>query len=551
MGRIGATMKCSKCGAECKDNQAFCLKCGTPIQVVPDFNLIEAELASNVGELMNEINQDNEENKKPEYEDLDFLEDETYDTMDNINKDYTRTVTNIPNVQNRPSSRQNVIEDDVEEENAGGSGKGPDKNDEDSQKEKKMFKIKAIILGSIVVIVVIMAVLFMTVLNNDNDKSSFTKKYNKGYDYFTSKEYDKALTEFLDAKKSAGNKNQKIKVDNSIIATWENLENQEDEMIKILKELIRLDPKKSEHYEKLIKIYDNQGKIDEIQKLIESIDDVSIRTKLSDYAVAQAQFSEKEGSYDKYVSIKLSAGNKEKIYYTLDGSDPTAKSTEYTDEIKLDKEGKITVKAIAINEKGITSKIASNTYQISPSEINAPVITPAGGQYTEEKEITIEVPEGMKCYYTYGDKAVTPTDKDTEYTEPVKMLRGKNIFSAILVSDSGVVSEVTQNIYQLSISRAITYDDALIVLKNYIVSMNIAAKVNDTDFVKSDGLVINFVYNCITNVDTSEYYVINAVEKNSLGSTVATNYYGVDTVTGAVVKLTSDTQNAGKYKLAE
>ena len=47
-------MRCSKCGEECRDNQAFCIKCGNPIQVVPDFNLIEAELANNIGELLDE-----------------------------------------------------------------------------------------------------------------------------------------------------------------------------------------------------------------------------------------------------------------------------------------------------------------------------------------------------------------------------------------------------------------------------------------------------------------------------------------------------------------
>lgn len=541
-------MKCSKCGEECKDNQAFCLKCGTPIQVVPDFNLIEAELASNVGEMMNEINQDNKDKDKEKSIDLDFLEDETYDTLNTMNSYNNKLTKDMSEGQKKTDKKQLSSNNLDNNQNGGNNGSGGDPN---TQKEKKMFKIKAIILGSIVLIIVVMAILFMTVLNKDSEKSSFTKKYNKGYDYFTAKQYDKALTEFLDAKKSADSKNQKIKVNNSIIATCENLENQDDEMIKILKELIELEPKTSDNYEKLVKIYDKKGMVDDIQKLIDSIDDVTIKTKLSDYAVAQPQFSEKEGSYDKYLSIKLSAGSKERIYYTLDDSEPTANSTEYTTEIKLDKEGKYTIKAIAVNDKGISSKVASNTYQISPSEIDGPVITPSGGQYTEEKEITVEVPEGMKCYYTYGDKAVTPTNKDTEYTAPVKMLRGKNIFSAILVSESGVVSDVTQNIYQLSISRSLTYDDALVVLKNYIVSNDIAAKVNDNDYVKKDGLIINFVYNSIVNVDSDEYYVINAVEKNSLGSAVTTNYYGVDTVTGAVVKLTSDTQNAGKYKLAE
>ena len=51
-------MKCSKCGEECNENQAFCLKCGTPIQIVPDLNIIEEELANNVGELLEEIKEE-------------------------------------------------------------------------------------------------------------------------------------------------------------------------------------------------------------------------------------------------------------------------------------------------------------------------------------------------------------------------------------------------------------------------------------------------------------------------------------------------------------
>jgi len=59
-------VKCSKCGEEYKENQAFCLKCGNPIQVVPDFNLIEAELASNIGELMDSMEEEPEKDNLSE-----------------------------------------------------------------------------------------------------------------------------------------------------------------------------------------------------------------------------------------------------------------------------------------------------------------------------------------------------------------------------------------------------------------------------------------------------------------------------------------------------
>ena len=590
-------MKCSRCGEECKDNQAFCLKCGTPIHVVPDFNLIEAELANNVGELMNEIDEDkkkenkqgdlnryrnstrndktnvygatNQSNNSKQYRksindvntrkingsdgfddnDMDYLDDDYYvDTMPDHDVEAEISLVDIQNLKDTAKLNDYQVDGmDFNQDN----NYGPDDTEEDeNQSEKKAFKVKAIIFGVIATIVVVIAILLLSVLNKDTGKDSFTNVYNTGYDYYTSKDYDNALAKFLEAKKIADNKNEKIKVNKSLLATYENMDGTEDKQVSVLKELIELSPKEYEYYEKLVEIYDAKNMSDEISALIDSIDDVSIKSQLSEYNVATPRFSEKEGDYDTYISIKLISDDN-KIYYTLDGTDPTTSSTQYTEDINLNKEGKITVKAIAVNEKGLTSKVASATYNIKPNTVDAPVVTPDGGKYTENTEITITVPEGMKCYYTYGATPTTPTTSDTEYTEPVKMLRGKNIFSAILVSESGVESEVTQNVYQLELNSAITYDDALVILKNYVENNNIAAKVNEEQYVTKEGLNLTFSYNCIADIDNVEYYVINATEKDSSDKTVKVVYYGVDTVTSTLVVLEKDTENAGKYKLTE
>ena len=34
-------MKCQKCGAEIPDNKIYCEKCGSPIQMVPDYNPVD------------------------------------------------------------------------------------------------------------------------------------------------------------------------------------------------------------------------------------------------------------------------------------------------------------------------------------------------------------------------------------------------------------------------------------------------------------------------------------------------------------------------------
>lgn len=541
-------MKCSRCGEECKDNQAFCLKCGTPIQVVPDFNLIEAELASNIGELMDEEDKKEKQTRRKvtKFDDLDYLDDEYYvDTMPEHDIEPELTLVDIQDLEN--TNRINSFQVDGTDFNNTNSVPRPHKQEDDTQEEKRMLKVKVAIFGTIVAIVVVIAILLLGVLNKDSSSESFSKVYNKGYDYYTAKDYDSALTNFLAAEKLADTKNEQIKVNKSLLATYENISDTEDEQIKVLKALITLDGGEYEYYEKLIKIYDDKQMTDEITKLMESIDDVSIKSKLSEYSVSTPKFSEEEGEYDKYITVKLSSTASE-IYYTTDGSEPNSNSTKYTDEIKLDKSGKTTIKAIAYNEKGMASNVATATYTINPSEIEAPTVTPEGGKYTKDTMIEVIVPDGMKCYYTYGEEATTPTEADTEYTEPIKMLRGKNILSVILISDKGVASEVTQNVYQLNVTSAVTYDDALTILKNYLETNDIATKLNDDEYVKSDGNTITFSYNCIADIDGGEYYVINATEKDTEGQTKEVIYYGVETVTSNLAMLEKDRENVGKYK---
>lgn len=544
-------MKCSRCGEECKNNQAFCLKCGTPIQVVPDFNLIEAELANNIGELMNEEDKEKKtadaQKKNTKFDDTDYLEDEYYvDTMPEHDVEPELTLVDIEAIEN--TNRINSFQvDGMDFNKRVPAPKKQPKKEDDTQKEKKMLKVKLTIFGVIAVIIIIMAVLLLGVFNKDSGSGSFSKIYNKGYDYYTAKDYDNALKSFIEAEKLVKKNTDKIKVNKSLLATYENIEGTEEEQITVLKTLISLDGGVYEYYEKLIEIYDEKQMTDEITKLMESIDDVSIQVKLSEYSVGIPKFSEEEGEYDTYITVKLSS-TENTIYYTTDGSEPSAESTKYTEEIRLDTAGKTTIKAIAYNEKGMASKVATATYTINPSTIEAPEIKPEGGRYTMDTMIEVVVPEGMKCYYTYGEEAKVPGKADTEYTEPVKMLRGKNIFSAILVSDKGVTSDVAQNVYQLTLANSVTYDDALTILKNYLESNNIAVKVNDEEYVKPDGNMITFSYNCIASIEGGEYYVINATEKTSSGETKEVIYYGVETVTSSLVMLEKDSENAGQYK---
>jgi sugar lactone lactonase YvrE/PKD repeat protein len=100
--------------------------------------------------------------------------------------------------------------------------------------------------------------------------------------------------------------------------------------------------------------------------------------------VATPTFSPAAGTYSNALSISIScATSGASIYYTTDGSTPTAASTLYTAPINVtgpsnaSSSETTTLKAIAINAPMFNSGVASVTYTIGGGGANAPSITSA------------------------------------------------------------------------------------------------------------------------------------------------------------------------------
>ena len=80
-------------------------------------------------------------------------------------------------------------------------------------------------------------------------------------------------------------------------------------------------------------------------------------------APAAPTFSPAGGTYSTAQSVTISCGTEgATIYYTTDGSDPTASSTQYTGAITIS--SSTTLKAIAVKD-GVSSAVASATYTIN------------------------------------------------------------------------------------------------------------------------------------------------------------------------------------------
>ena len=117
-------------------------------------------------------------------------------------------------------------------------------------------------------------------------------------------------------------------------------------------------------------------------------------------SVATPTFSVEAGKHYNPFSVEIAAEEGATVYYTLDGTEPTAESTVYSEAIAFNEFGtSATIKAIAV-ANGESSNVASATYSL---EVAAPVFSVKGGVYTKLSgetalKFTCET-EGATIYY--------------------------------------------------------------------------------------------------------------------------------------------------------
>ena len=124
----------------------------------------------------------------------------------------------------------------------------------------------------------------------------------------------------------------------------------------------------------------------------------------------EPEFSLQEGYYTSIQPLKLTTFGSGKIYYTTDETEPGEHSLLYTAPILLES-GDYCIKAVYINENGISSPVVTKNYHIEIEELSAPEVTAVSGDY--EFPINIEVTDGYDVYYTTDGS--DPTQNSTVY----------------------------------------------------------------------------------------------------------------------------------------
>lgn len=397
-------MKCRYCKAEIPEGELYCKKCGREVQIVPDYNPLEEMLTAQI-----QLDGNEQESELDQY----------------IN-------------QNR---RNNNRTGQTAGRNTGSTGRMLTEKERRKRQSAKAARKKAlrrkrrIVLLIMALIVVLAGAGFYVVYQNSyNGIMKKAQKAAQSKDYTTAEAYYK----------QAISKNTKKADAYTGLADVYLLQDKTDEGTTLFEEAVSKQSGNVELYKACMDFYLKSDQNMEIPELLDSVSD-SMLEKLSDYVVDEPKFSlEDSTTYDDVQKLLLTA-DKDTIYYTTDGTDPDLTSTKYTSEGIQISEGETTIKAIAVNKKGVPSSISKKIYTVEFPVEDAPAVSPSTGQYDEAVQIEVKVPEGYTAYYTTD--GTDPTTASTKYTGPIDMPKGETLFKVVLVNGKGRMSGITTRNY--------------------------------------------------------------------------------------------------------
>ena len=166
--------------------------------------------------------------------------------------------------------------------------------------------------------------------------------------------------------------------------------------------------------------------------------------------VATPAFSVASGAVNSGTEVTISCATEEaKIYYTTDGSEPTASGAEYTAAISITEA--VTLKAIAVKSGMNDSAVASVSYTIKGT-VATPEFSVASGAVNSGTSVTISCATGdAKIYYTTD--GTVPTAESTAYTEAISVTPPMTL-KAIAVKDGMNNSSVASASYLIIPTKA-------------------------------------------------------------------------------------------------
>lgn len=525
-------MKCSKCGAECNDKLVFCLECGSPLQVMTDFSLMEQELANSIGEFMDEMEQE---------ESMNFDDFEDMKTID-VPVDEINMELKIVDINREVSKKSDIYEDDMlyEEEEEITPVYVPRKKKAKKKNNTKLY----VIFGAVTICAIVAVVALLVIMGKGNgDKTPEVKDFayycEEAESDLNASKLDSALDNALLALENAKTDEDIVRVRLMIKSIYEAQNFTGELYMNNLEELFKRGQNSAENAATLLGYYAQKNNGEGLLTMFDYVTEDVARENLGEKFIEKPEISLESGQYINVINVEIKADKDSTIYYAVYKENEDIKYEEYTGPVEINELGDFVLSTYSVNADGMVSYKNICNYKIVEGEMTGPAITPESGTYKEPTKITITVPEGGKVYYTYD--GTEPDEKAIEYTEPVEMLKGVNTIKAVAIDKYGNKSEVTSVLYNLKLSRNETVNSGEEKVWNHYITTGII----NSEGITADGSVIEISYHNAYEIGNAEYYVYQVVTTSADGtSTAGTIYCGVNTYDGTVVvNLVEDGEN--------
>lgn len=228
---------------------------------------------------------------------------------------------------------------------------------------KPLLKSKKVLFALISVLVIISIAVTTITITSKRRKEKDTQ-LTLGEKYLTELDYERAIATFKGVIELEP-KNKEAYF--GLARAYEGI-NDYNHAEATYKKIIDIDNMEVEAYSELAELYIRLEKLEEAKSLLKEAAEMTKNKEIEElYLLTQPsipEFSVLPGTYKERQAIELTAVNEdERIYYTLDGSQPNEDSTIYTEPIIL-RNGITEINAFVKNSRGYSSEVVTVQYNI-------------------------------------------------------------------------------------------------------------------------------------------------------------------------------------------
>lgn len=383
-------MQCKRCNSFIPEGYLYCPVCGDEVIIVSDFEIklednIDMSVLSDTREIP-ELDKTNEIDPFATTRDISIK-----------NKGSTININNgkFVNGQNNNEKLNNNIRIDNKSKK--------DNKNKTKKRDYHAIKISLVIFA----VLAFAAITVVSIITTVSRYYSYDYQYKRASDLIAEKNYDEAIK--VCKRLNTLGEDEKGKI---LLADCYMANSNYDAAIAVLFSTLDLYPNDVSIYDMIVKCYEMQGDSKGINELISNSENTNLALRYSDYVSFVPESSLEPGTYIEPDPIKLTAMGNGDIYYTLDGTIPTADSLKYIGPIPLEP-GDNRIIAFFINDKGIESDIVTFDYNVELNIPDDPVLLVNSGTINKPELIGVLVPENEKVYYCEGN--ANPDDNSREY----------------------------------------------------------------------------------------------------------------------------------------